>query len=68
MSEDELKDVYGVLEVKGTYNDKKGTSHHFKRDMFGNVICSFFTDNLTPVGLSRRTKGLKVKHDEVKFN
>jgi len=68
MSEDELKDVYGVLEVKGTYHDKKGTFHHFKKNIFGDVQCSFSTDDLTPAGLRRRTKGIKVKLPEVKFD
>jgi hypothetical protein len=68
MSEDELKDVYGVLEVKGTWHDKKGTFHHFKRNMFGDVTCSFRTDDPTPSGLKRNTQSLKVKSDDVKFN
>jgi hypothetical protein len=68
MSEDDLKDVYGVLEVKGEYLGKKGTFHHFKRNMFKDVTCSFRTDDSTPSGLKRNTQGLKVKSDEVKFN
>jgi hypothetical protein len=68
MSEGEIKDMYGVLEVKGTWHGKKGTFHHFKKNMFGDVTCSFRTDDLTPSGLKRNTLGLKVKSSDVKFN
>ena len=68
MSEGELKHMYGVLEVKGTWLGKKGTFHHFKKNMFGDVTCSFTTDDLTPSGLKRSTLGLKVKSSDVKFN
>ena len=62
MSKDELKDVYGELEVKGEYQGKKGTFHHFKRTSMGEVICSFRTDDTTPSGLKRNTQGIKVKN------
>ena len=62
MSKDELKDVYGELEVKGEYHGKKGTFHHFKRTAIGDVVCSFRTDDTTPSGLKRNTQGIKVKN------
>ena len=68
MSKDELKDVYGELEVKGEYLRKKGTFHNFKRTAIGDVVCSFRTDDTTPSGLKRNTIGIKVKMDDVKFN
>lgn len=61
MSKEELEDVYGELEVKGEYHGKKGTFHHFKKAMF-DVVCSFRTDDTTPSGLKRNTKGIKVKN------
>jgi len=67
MSKDELKDVYGELEVKGEYLGKKGTFHHFKRVM-GDVVCSFRTDDTTPSGLKRNTQSVKVKSSSVKFD
>ena len=66
MSEDELKDVYGTLEVKGEYLGEKGLFHHFKMNM-GTVICGFIPDKITPSGLKRNVKGIKVKNDDVKF-
>ena len=68
MSKEELKDVYGELEVKGEYLGKKGTFHNFKRTTIGDVVCSFRTDDTTPSGLKRNTLGIKVKMDDVKFN
>ena len=62
MSKDELKDVYGELEVKGEYHGNKGTFHHFKRTSIGEVVCSFRTDDSTPSGLKRNTQGIKVKN------
>lgn len=62
MSKDELKDVYGELEVKGEYQGKKGTFHHFKRTAIGDIVCSFRTDDATPSGLKRNTQGIKVKN------
>ena len=62
MSKDELKDVYGELEVKGEYHGKKGTFHNFKRTAIGDVVCSFRTDDTTPSGLKRNTQGIKVKN------
>ena len=62
MSKDELKDVYGELEVKGEYHGNKGTFHHFKRTAIGDVVCSFRTDDTTPSGLKRNTQGIKVKN------
>ncbi len=62
MSKDELKDVYGELEVKGEYQGKKGTFHHFKRTSIGEVVCSFRTNDSTPSGLKRNTQGIKVKN------
>ena len=62
MSKDELKDVYGELEVKGEYQGKKGTFHHFKRTAIGEVVCSFRTDDSTPSGLKRNSQGIKVKN------
>jgi len=62
MSKDELKDVYGELEVKGEYHGNKGTFHHFKRTAIGDVVCSFRTDDTTPSGLRRNTQGIKVKN------
>lgn len=62
MSKDELKDVYGELEVKGEYHGNKGTFHHFKITAMGDVVCSFTKDEPTPSGLKRRTQGLKVKN------
>lgn len=62
MSKDELKDVYGELEVKGEYQGNKGTFHHFKRTAIGDVVCSFRTDDTTPSGLKRNTQGIKVKN------
>ena len=62
MSKDELKDVYGELEVKGEYHGNKGTFHHFKRTAIGDVVCSFRTDDSTPSGLKRNTQGIKVKN------
>jgi hypothetical protein len=67
MSKDELKEVYGDLEVKGEYLGKKGTFHHFKKTSLGDVVCSFSTDDSTPSGLKKRTQSIKVKSDEVKF-
>jgi hypothetical protein len=67
MSKDELKDVYGELEVKGEYLGKKGTFHHFKRVM-GDVVCSFRTDDTTPSGLKRNTQSVKIKSPSVKFD
>ena len=61
MSKDELKDVYGELEVKGEYHGNKGTFHNFKRTAIGDVVCSFRTDDTTPSGLKRNTQGIKVK-------
>jgi len=68
MSKDELKDVYGELEMKGTYLGKKGTFHHFKKTTLGDTVCSFRTDDTTPSGLKRNTQAIKVKSDDVKFN
>ena len=68
MSKDELKDVYGELEVKGEYLGKKGTFHHFKRTSIGDVVCSFRTDDTTPSGLKRNTQSIKVKSPSVKFD
>jgi hypothetical protein len=70
MTKEELKDVYGKLEVKGEYlNPKnKGTFHNFKRTAIGDVVCSFRTDDTTPSGLKRNTQGIKVKMNDVKFN
>ena len=62
MSKDELKDVYGELEVKGEYHGNKGTFHHFKRTAMGEVVCSFRTDDSTPSGLKRNTQAIKVKN------
>ena len=62
MSKDELKDVYGELEVKGEYHGNKGTFHNFKRTAIGDVVCSFRTDDTTPSGLRRNTQGIKVKN------
>lgn len=64
MTKEELKDVYGKLEVKGEYlNPKnKGTFHNFKRTAIGDVVCSFRTDDTTPSGLKRNTQGIKVKN------
>ena len=62
MSKDELKDVYGELEVKGEYHGNKGTFHNFKRTAIGDVVCSFRTDDTTPSGLKRNTQGIKVKN------
>jgi hypothetical protein len=62
MSKDELKDVYGELEVKGEYHGNKGTFHHFKRTSMGEVVCSFRTDDTTPSGLKRNTQAIKVKN------
>ncbi len=67
MSKDELKDVYGELEVKGEYLGEKGTFHHFKRVM-GDVVCSFRTDDTTPSGLKRNTQAVKIKSPSVKFD
>ncbi len=67
MSQDELNDVYGELEVKGKYLGTKGTFHHFKK-VRNEVICSFRTDDTTPTGLKRNTQSIKVKSDDVKFN
>ena len=67
MSKDELKDVYGDLEVKGEYHGKKGVFHHFKKTSLGDVVCSFRTDDPTPSGLKRNTQAVKVKMDNVKF-
>jgi hypothetical protein len=64
MSKDELKDVYGELEVKGEYHGNKGTFHHFKRTAMGEVVCSFRTDDSTPSGLKRNTQAIKVKNLE----
>ena len=68
MSKDELKDVYGELEVKGEYHGNKGTFHHFKRTAIGDVVCSFRTDDTTPSGLKRNTQSIKVKSPSVKFD
>ena len=68
MSKDELKDVYGTLDVKGEYNGVKGTFHHFKMTSLGDVVCSFRTDDTTPSGLKRNTQAIKVKSNDVKFN
>ena len=68
MSKDELKVVYGDLEVKGTYLRKKGTFHHFKKTTIGDVVCSFRTDDETPSGLKRNTQSVKVKSDDVIFD
>ena len=62
MSKDELKDVYGELEVKGEYHGNKGTFHNFKRTAIGDVVCSFRTDDTTPSGLKRNTQAIKVKN------
>ena len=62
MSKDELKDVYGELEVKGEYHGNKGTFHNFKRTTIGDVVCSFRTDDTTPSGLKRNTQAIKVKN------
>ena len=62
MSKDELKDVYGELEVKGEYQGNKGTFHHFKITSMGDVVCSFRTDDSTPSGLKRNTQAIKVKN------
>jgi hypothetical protein len=62
MSKDELKDVYGELEVKGEYHGNKGTFHNFKRTAIGDVVCSFRTDDTTPSGLKRNTQAVKVKN------
>ena len=62
MSKDELKEVYGELEVKGEYQGNKGTFHHFKRTAMGEVVCSFRTDDSTPSGLKRNTQAIKVKN------
>ena len=64
MTKEELKDVYGKLEVKGEYlNPKnKGPFHNFKRTAIGDVVCSFRTDDTTPSGLKRNTQGIKVKN------
>ena len=64
MTKEELKDVYGKLEVKGEYlNPKnKGTFHNFKRTAIGDVVCSFRTDDTTPSGLKRNTQAVKVKN------
>jgi hypothetical protein len=67
MSQDELNDVYGELEVKGKYLGTKGTFHHFKK-VRNEVICSFRADETTPTGLKRNTQAIKVKSDDVKFN
>ena len=67
MSKDELKELYGELEIKGEYLGKKGTFHHFKKTSLGDVVCSFSTDDSTPSGLKRRTQAIKVKSDDVKF-
>ena len=68
MSKDDLKDVYGTLDVKGEYNGVKGTFHHFKITSVGDVVCSFRTDDTTPSGLKRNTQSIKVKGNDVKFN
>ena len=62
MSKEELKDVYGELEVKGEYHGNKGTFHNFKRTAIGDVVCSFRTDDATPSGLRRNTQAVKVKN------
>ena len=62
MSKDDLKDVYGELEVKGEYHGNKGTFHNFKRTAIGDVVCSFRTDDATPSGLRRNTQAIKVKN------
>ena len=62
MSKDELKDVYGELEVKGEYHGNKGTFHNFKRTAIGDVVCSFRTDDTTPSGLRKNTQAIKVKN------
>jgi len=67
MSKEELKDKYGVLRVKGTYLGEKGEFSHFK-EVMGDVICSFRYDKVTPSGLKKSTKGVKVKRDNVKFD
>jgi hypothetical protein len=67
MSKEELKDKYGVLKVKGTYLGEKGEFSHFK-EVMGDVTCSFRNDKVTPSGLKKSTKGVKVKRDDVKFN
>jgi len=66
MSDDELKDVYGTLKVKGKYLGEKGEFHHFKKVM-RNVICSFKYDESTPSGLKKNVKGIKVKSNDVEF-
>ena len=67
MSKEELKDKYGVLKVKGTYLDEEGEFTHFK-EVMGDVTCSFRYDKVTPSGFKKSTKGVKVKHDSVKFD
>lgn len=62
MSKDELKDVYGELEIEGEYLGKKGKFHHFKKTSIGDVVCSFRTDDTTPSGLKRNTQAIKVKN------
>lgn len=41
---------------------EKGIFSHFRRDIFGDIICSFSTDDSTPNGLRRVTRGIKVKN------
>ena len=67
MSKEELKDKYGVLKVKGTYLGEEGEFTHFK-EVMGDVTCSFRYDKVTPSGLRKSTKGIKVKRDSVKFD
>jgi len=43
-------------------NIEKGIFSHFRRDIFGDIICSFSTDDSTPNGLRRVTRGIKVKN------
>lgn len=68
MSNEELKNSYGTLEISGEYYGKNGTFHHFKKDMFGNVIASFRTDDETPSGRRKNLKAVKINDENVIFD
>lgn len=63
MLDNELED----LRVKGTYLGKNGEFFNFKKNMFGDIVCSFRTDDNTPSGLRKSYRNVKVKSDDVQF-
>lgn len=67
MSKYDLKDDYGILEVKGKLNGKKGSFHHFKIFQ-GKIYCDFRPNDPHLFDMKKNIRGLQLDNESVEFN